>query len=363
MISNENKQAIELLSNSCPQAQSAVERFLRFYDIPTKDRVLSSIIVEIIRLECWDLALRLAEIAALHPNHTMNPFFISHQAQCLIRMNNHGEVIERIDEFLGRVPKEDMDPKSYSYLVIYKSSAYSHLGNLRAAELALKNADLRPNIIEQMVQLAYLQDKHDKVIEICEKHNPAKPKTRIQWARSLKAQGRYGDAIGILNNTPKRTKEADILLEILMEKGTAKPQVLGRKIFLGHGRSSVWIILKDFIQDRLGLEWDEFNREPQAGFSTKERLNNMLDKSGFAFLIMSAEDEHSDGTKHARENVIHEMGLFQGRLGFEKAIALVEEDCSEFTNIVGITQIRFPKGNISASFEEIRRVLEREGII
>ena len=27
---------------------------------------------------------------------------------------------------------------------------------------------------------------------------------------------------------------------------------------------------------------------------------------------MTAEDEHADGTKHARENVIHEVGLFQG---------------------------------------------------
>ena len=35
---------------------------------------------------------------------------------------------------------------------------------------------------------------------------------------------------------------------------------------------------------------------------------------------MTGEDEHIDQTKHARENVIHEIGLFQGKLGFRKAM-------------------------------------------
>lgn len=135
------------------------------------------------------------------------------------------------------------------------------------------------------------------------------------------------------------------------------------KIFIGHGRSAVWRDLKDFIQDRLRLQWDEFTREPTAGKSTKERLEEMLDASSFAFLVMTAEDETVDGKMQARANVIHEVGLFQGRLGFERAIVLLEEGCEEFANIIGISQIRFPKGDVTAKFEEIRRVLERENII
>jgi predicted nucleotide-binding protein len=45
----------------------------------------------------------------------------------------------------------------------------------------------------------------------------------------------------------------------------------------------------------------------------------MLDQARFAFLVMTAEDEQADGNHHARMNVIHEVGLFQGRLGFERA--------------------------------------------
>jgi predicted nucleotide-binding protein len=65
---------------------------------------------------------------------------------------------------------------------------------------------------------------------------------------------------------------------------------------------------------------------------------------------------------HARENVIYEIGLFQGFFGFSRAIVLLEEGCEEFSNIQGVTQIRFPTGNIMACSEDIRRVLEREGI-
>ena len=136
-----------------------------------------------------------------------------------------------------------------------------------------------------------------------------------------------------------------------------------RRIFIGHGRSNAWRDLKDFLQDRLNLEWDEFNRESTAGITTVSRLQEMLAEASFAFLVMTAEDEHHDSTLHARENVIHEAGLFQGKLGFRKAIILLEDGCTEFSNIRGLTYIPFPKGNIHAISEDIRRVLEREGIL
>src|SRR5688572_2759612 len=159
---------------------------------------------------------------------------------------------------------------------------------------------------------------------------------------------------GRLTSPSAKTRSAESSTNSIPPKG---------KIFIGHGRSSAWRDLKDFLQDRLKLEWDEFNRESVAGITTIDRLKEMLEQATFAFLVLTAEDEHADGSKHARENVIHEVGLFQGKLGFRRAIILVEDECEEFSNVHGLTQIRFPKGNIFAKSEEIRRVLEREGLL
>ena len=143
----------------------------------------------------------------------------------------------------------------------------------------------------------------------------------------------------------------------------AQSPSLGKLVFIGHGRSPLWRELKDFISERLKLPWDEFNREAVAGYTTSERLQTMMNQAGFAFLIMTAEEEGADAQLRARPNVIHEVGLFQGHLGLNRAIVLLEDGCVEFSNIIGLSQIRFPTGDIPARFEEVRRVLEREGFI
>lgn len=154
--------------------------------------------------------------------------------------------------------------------------------------------------------------------------------------------------------TPGASTNSDTLGEMDMSK---------TNVFIGHGRSPLWREVKDFVQERLKLPYDEFNRESTAGISTTERLSQMLDNAAFALLIMTGEDEAADGKKQARMNVIHEAGLFQGRLGFKKAIILLEAGCEDFSNIHGLVHIPFPKGNIAAAYEEIRRVLEREGVL
>lgn len=158
------------------------------------------------------------------------------------------------------------------------------------------------------------------------------------------------------------TKAKSLLSNLNEIPGKSLAEAQGQTIFIGHGRSPVWREFKDFLQDRLRLHVVEFNSESVAGISTTERLNHLLKVSTFAFLIMTAEDEHTDQTRHARLNVIHEVGLFQGKLGTRKAIILLEEGCQEFSNIHGLSYIPFPLGRVSAAFEKVREVLEREGI-
>jgi predicted nucleotide-binding protein len=135
------------------------------------------------------------------------------------------------------------------------------------------------------------------------------------------------------------------------------------RIFVGHGRSLVWLRLDKFLTSRLGLTVEEYNCVSTPGHGRQDRLKEMLEAAGFAFLVLTGEDELTDGTVLARQNVVHEAGLFQGHVGFERAIVLLEEGCTEFSNLAGLDQIRFPKGNIMAVSEDIRWVLEREGFL
>ena len=173
-------------------------------------------------------------------------------------------------------------------------------------------------------------------------------------------------AIGLTKDNIIRLAEIARQAETHMTRQRRQEQpesTTGTTVFLGHGHSQIWRELKEFLTERLSLEVDEFNMVPTAGIPTSTRLEAMLESAGFAFLVMTAEDEQANGRFRARENVVHEAGLFQGRLGFRKAIVLLEEGCEEFSNIHGLGHIPFPRGGIRAASEEIRQVLEREGLL
>jgi predicted nucleotide-binding protein len=173
------------------------------------------------------------------------------------------------------------------------------------------------------------------------------------------------EVVGILTRIRNRVavfaNEAERAMRAV--PGPPPVPVASMGIFVGHGRSPIWLEFKRFLEERLGLPVLEFNRESAAGVATPERLDELLSHAHFAFLVLTAEDRHDDGSKHARENVIHEAGLFQGRLGFRRAIVLLEEGCEEFSNIHGLGQIRFRADNTAGVYEEIRKVLERERIL
>lgn len=236
----------------------------------------------------------------------------------------------------------------------------------------------------------YLEATQDSYISRLHKElNTLRPLTPQEIAHSMRPTGqvmtRDTTALGQSWRTPphitvgsevaaiRNTLSICKLLTVLAKKAgahiarqnkvTVGQENLGTNVFIGHGRSSAWRELKDFVQDRLELPVDEFNRVPVAGITNQARLKEMLDSAAVALVIMTAEDENADGNTQARMNVIHEVGLFQGRIGFTRAIVLLEDGCTEFSNIEGLGQIRFPEGNISACFEEIRRVLEREKLI
>ncbi len=151
--------------------------------------------------------------------------------------------------------------------------------------------------------------------------------------------------------------EAYVSVSLIPEppKSTERPTV-----FIGHGQSSQWRDLKDHLHEKHKIQVEAYEIGARAGHAIRDILEDMLRKSSFALLVLTAEDQTATGDMRARQNVVHELGLFQGKLGFNRAIVLLEEGTEEFSNIHGIHQIRYGKNNIKETYGEVLATIGRE---
>lgn len=131
-------------------------------------------------------------------------------------------------------------------------------------------------------------------------------------------------------------------------------------IFIGHGRKNDWSDLANHLTYKHGYKIQAYESGARAGNTIRDILESMLDISSFAILVLTGEDFMANNGIRARQNVIHEAGLFQGRLGFNRAIMIVEEGIENFSNVDGIQQIRYNPGNIKETFGEILATIKRE---
>jgi hypothetical protein len=131
-------------------------------------------------------------------------------------------------------------------------------------------------------------------------------------------------------------------------------------VFIGHGGSPLWRDLKDHLHEQHRYPVEAYETGSRAGHAVRDVLEEMLNKSSFAILVMTGEDETASGGLRARQNVVHEAGLFQGKIGFNRTIVLVENGVETFSNISGIQQIRFETGQIRSTFGDVLATLQRE---
>lgn len=120
------------------------------------------------------------------------------------------------------------------------------------------------------------------------------------------------------------------------------------KVVMGHGNDQQWRILRDELRVH-GYEVDAFEGQPRAGYPINEVLEDMARDASVALLVMTKADELANGKWHARQNVVHEVGFFQGRLNWTRAIVILEDGVEEFSNLAGTQQIRFPENTITAA--------------
>ena len=150
------------------------------------------------------------------------------------------------------------------------------------------------------------------------------------------------------------------VFERWVERGRIQQPVFSPTIFIGHGRAADWKELRDRLRDHHNLDVRAFESDPRAGQAVQQVLEEELDRASFALLVHTAEDEQQDEQVRARQNVIHETGLFQGRLGFERTIILREEGCESFSNLAGVQEVRYSKGHVLETISEVLATIRRE---
>lgn len=243
--------------------------------------------------------------------------------------------------------------------------------NNQTNEEVLLNAIKRKMTITQLDE-TWEFDSEDEFFGAYRKYEPNADQSKFYYSRSLIFHSLEIESVSGRDSIVRVSFKMDLdrrsaiervfdVFETAAQKSKLPYEAIVKpKIFIGHGRSASWRDLKDHLHDKHSYEVVAYEVGSRAGHTIRDILEDMLAKTSFAILVMTAEDQTIDGQFRARQNVVHETGLFQGRLGFNRAIVLLEDSVEEFSNLHGIEQIRFSKGNIRETYGEVLATIKRE---
>ncbi|RYG99956.1 MAG: hypothetical protein EON58_01965 [Alphaproteobacteria bacterium] len=157
---------------------------------------------------------------------------------------------------------------------------------------------------------------------------------------------------------PQVNGSAELDAKARLEKGAG----MGTYVFIGHGRSNLWHQVASFLREDLGLKTDYFEKNSRAGEQVVTTLNGMLDRASYAVIVATADDEMGDQIR-ARQNVVHEVGLFQGRLGFDHVAVLRQNGIEDWSNLAGLLVLPFENQAIESTFLALSKALRHHKIV
>jgi len=157
------------------------------------------------------------------------------------------------------------------------------------------------------------------------------------------------------------TKNLEYILEVRANSRIGERELSKEKkesIFISHGRSKEWYKIQNYVEKDLHYSTIELAQQPNLGRSVLQKLNEEANKCNTAIILMTGDDALENGEIRARENVLHEIGFFQGKLGLEKVVLLHEEGVNIPSNIHGLVYISFPKDTAEAALGALTRELK-----
>lgn len=154
-------------------------------------------------------------------------------------------------------------------------------------------------------------------------------------------------------------RNIDQILEIRANSELAIPEddSPSSRVFISHGHASDWREVQSYIERDIKIPTLELAQEPNLGRTVLQKLEQEATRCTSAVIVMTGEDMDAEGNLHARENVLHEIGFFQGKFGLSAVCLLHEEGTNIPSNIHGLVYIPFPKECVEATFGALTREL------
>jgi len=182
---------------------------------------------------------------------------------------------------------------------------------------------------------------------------------RIYAKPLLKEAGKDDPTLYARSQVEGLIRDINQLFEIRANSELEQPKIETppRRVFITHGNTDEWRKVQPFIEKDVKLATMELAQEYNGGQTIIEKLIANADRCDSAVIVWTGDDVDGAGKPRARENVMHEIGFFQGRYGRGRVILLHEEGVNVPSNLFGLVYSAFPKGTVDACFHLLQREL------
>ena len=132
-----------------------------------------------------------------------------------------------------------------------------------------------------------------------------------------------------------------------------------KKVFLSHGHDELSLLkIRNYIKVILKHDVIVLKEMPDNGLTIIEKLEAYSKDCDFAIILISCDDFKDTNFPRARQNVIHELGFFHGKIGRKKVLLCKEEGVELFSNISGLIYKEFNKNNIEYIFNDLKTAID-----
>lgn len=138
---------------------------------------------------------------------------------------------------------------------------------------------------------------------------------------------------------------------------------INRRAFIAHGHNDAWKFLEIFLREELGLIPSFYELTSAGTTNVPNTVERAMLGTGMAFIVLTRENQHIDGSWHARYNVVDEGGQCRGRLGVDRTFLLLETGCEFPSNYAGRDFFEFRPNRIQDAFWKITKAASEHRLI